>query len=130
MCLARMCGKALAMAPISSGGRDIAAATSLMALLARYVSIMQTQAVRAAPYASMMIRYASSRRADSTSRSMSGIVARTGDRNRSMSRSCSIGSIALMPSRWLTKLPAPEPRTAQRMPRALMRSATSATVRK
>ena len=76
--LARMCGKALAIAPISSGGRDIAAATSLMALRARYVSIMQTQAVRSAPYASKMIRYASSRRADSTSRSMSGSVARPG----------------------------------------------------
>jgi len=77
-----------------------------------------------------MIRYASSRRADSTSKSMSGSVDRTGVRNRSMSRSYSSGSIALMPSRWLTKLPAPEPRMAQRMPAFLMRSATSATVRK
>ena len=47
--LARMCGNALAIAPISSGGSDIAAATSLMALRARYVSIMQTQAVRSFP---------------------------------------------------------------------------------
>ena len=38
--------------------------------------------------------------------------------------------MALMPSRWLTKLPAPEPRIAQRMPAARIRSATSATVRK
>ena len=35
MCFARMCGKALAIAPISSGGSDIAAATSLIALRAR-----------------------------------------------------------------------------------------------
>ena len=35
MCRARMCGKALAIAPISSGGSDIAAATSLIALRAR-----------------------------------------------------------------------------------------------
>ena len=35
MCLARMCGKDFAIAPISSGGSDIAAATSLIALRAR-----------------------------------------------------------------------------------------------
>jgi hypothetical protein len=47
-----------------------------------------------------------------------------------MSRSCSSGSIALMPSRWLMKLPAPEPLIAQRMPACLILIATSATVRK
>jgi hypothetical protein len=56
MCFARICGKHFAIAPISSGGRDIAAATSLIALRARYVSIMATQAVRSAPYAPKMIR--------------------------------------------------------------------------
>ena len=34
-----------------------------------------------------------------------------------MSRRCRIGSTPLMPSRWLTRLPAPEPRAATRTPR-------------
>jgi len=41
-----MCGKALATASISCGGSPSEAATSLIALRARYVSIIDTQATR------------------------------------------------------------------------------------
>ena len=48
--------------------------------------------------------------------SMSGSSARSGVQNRSISRPCAIGSTPEMPSRWLTRLPAPEPRAATRTP--------------
>ncbi|OLT30842.1 hypothetical protein BJF79_38185 [Actinomadura sp. CNU-125] len=83
-----------------------------------------------APYRSNSARYASWRRADSTSRSMSGRPSRLSARNRSISRSCRSGSRSPMPIRWLTRLPAPEPRIAQRMPRERISAAASATVRK
>ena len=47
-----------------------------------------------------------------------------------MSRPCRIGSTPEMPSRWLTRLPAPEPRAATRTRIERIRSTTSATVRK
>ncbi len=53
---ARMCGKALATASISCGGSPSEAATSLIALRARYVSIIDTQATRWSLYASTIAR--------------------------------------------------------------------------
>lgn len=47
-----------------------------------------------------------------------------------MSRSCSTGSAAAMPSRWLTSEPAPEPRAATRMPISRTSATTWPTVRK
>ncbi len=69
-------------------------------------------------------------RADSTSISISGSVLRALPRNLSESRWCSIGSTAEIRSRWLTRLPAPDPRACTRMPMSRMSSTTSATVRK
>ncbi len=43
---ARMCGNALATMSISCGGSPSEAATSRIALRARYVSIIDTQAIR------------------------------------------------------------------------------------
>ncbi len=47
-----------------------------------------------------------------------------------MSSPCSTGSAWAMPSRWLTREPAPEPRAATRTPRSRTSSTTWATVRK
>lgn len=59
---------------------------------------------------------------------MSGKPGRSVEIKRSINRLCLIGSTPEIPSKWLTKLPAPEPRAATRTFISRIMSTTWATV--
>ncbi|CAM5417674.1 hypothetical protein SLAVM298S_03043 [Streptomyces lavendulae subsp. lavendulae] len=91
---------------------------------------MPVTATRSVPKRSMIRSHTSSRRADSTSTSMSGSDRRRTDRNRSKSRSWSRGFAVATNRLWLTIEPAPDPRAATRIPIARTSATTWATARK